>query len=89
MFINSDIDKNIHIQNGLENYSINVDGNSITENFNLIEAENASPYNEQDFIDKLEFIKNNMNSEQKKILVILIFFMRNVIILVNVLLFVK
>ena len=65
MFINSDIDKNIHIQNGLENYSINVDGNSITENFNLIEAENASPYNDQDFIDKLEFIKNNMNSEQK------------------------
>ena len=65
MFINSNIDKNIHIQNGLENCSINIDGNSITDNFNIIEGENLSPNNDKDFIEKLELIKNKINNENK------------------------
>ena len=66
IFINSNIDKNIHIQNGLENYSINMDGNSITDNFNIIEGENLSPNNDKEFIEKLEKIKNNINENQNK-----------------------
>ena len=65
MFINSNIDKNIHIQNGLENYSINMDGNSITDNFNIIEGENLSTKNDKEFIDKMENIKNKINNENK------------------------
>ena len=66
MFINSNIDKNIHIQNGLENYSINMDANNSTDNFNIIECENNSKNNEQAFINKLESIKNKINNKQKK-----------------------
>ena len=66
IFINSNIDKNIHIQNGLENYSINMDGNSITDNFNIIEGENLSPNNDKEFIEKLEKIKNNISENQNK-----------------------
>ena len=65
MFINSNIDKNIHIQNGLENYSINMDGNSITDNFNIIEGENLSTKNDKEFIEKMENIKNKINDENK------------------------
>ena len=65
MFINSNIDKNIHIQNGLENYSINMDANNSTENFNIIECENITPTNDQDFINKLEKIKNKINNKQR------------------------
>ena len=65
IFINSNIDKNIHIQNGLENHSMNMDGNSIIENFNIIEGENISPNNDKEFIDKLQLIKNKINDEIK------------------------
>ena len=65
MFINSNIDKNIHIQNGLENYSINMDANNSTDNFNIIECENISRNNEKDFINKLESIKNKINNKHK------------------------
>ena len=66
IFINSNIDKNIHIQNGLENYSINMDANSITDNFNIIEGENLSPNNDKEFIEKLEIIKNSINENKNK-----------------------
>ena len=65
MFINSNIDKNIHIQNGLENYSINMDGNSITDNFNIIEGGNLLTKNDKEFIDKQENIKNEIKAENK------------------------
>ena len=65
MFINSNIDKNIHIQNGLENYSINMDENSITDNFNIIEGDNLSTKNDKEFIEKMENIKNKINDENK------------------------
>ena len=39
MFINSNIDQNIHIQNGIDNYSINMDANSLTDNLNIFEGE--------------------------------------------------
>ena len=63
MYINSNIDKNIHIQNGLENYSINIDGNSLIDNFNIIETESVSYHKDHDFI---ESIKNKINYRQKK-----------------------
>ena len=64
MFLDSNIDKNIHIQNGQENYSINKDGNSNIDNFNIIEIENILPKNNQNYIDKIESIKNE-NKDKK------------------------
>ena len=64
MFLDSNIDKNIHVQNGQENYSINKDGNSNTDNFNIIEIENILPKNNQNYIDKIESIKNE-NKDKK------------------------
>ena len=64
MFINSNIDNNIHIQNGLENYNIN-EGNSISDNFNITEGKGPSQNNNQNIIDNIESVKKSMNYQQK------------------------
>ena len=80
MYINSNIDKNIHIKNGNENCSNNIYSNNINNNssynenncfnnFNFAELEIDTPNNDQEYIDKLEIIKNSLslqkNSHQK------------------------
>ena len=67
MNINSNIDKNIHIQNGLENYNINIDGNSIIDNLNIIDKEsiNYGQKNEKNYeIDILE--ENNIDEKEEE-----------------------
>ena len=57
MYINSNIDKNIHTKNGNENYSNNSSYND--NNFNFIEIDSRN--NAQDFVDNLEIIKPGLS----------------------------
>ncbi len=76
MYINSNIDKNIHIKNGNENCSNNIYSNNIYNNsssynenngfnnFNFVELEIDTPNNDQEYIDKLEIIKNSLSLQK-------------------------
>ena len=66
MYINSNIDKNIHIKNGNENYGNNIYNNSCSNenNLNFGDLEIDQPNSDQDFIDNLEIIKVSLASQK-------------------------
>ncbi len=68
MFINSNIDRNMHIKNGNENYGFHLNNNSSYDNrFNFADFDIEPPNNDQDFLDNLEIIKVSLTSQRIKL----------------------
>ena len=63
MYINSNIDRNMHIKNGNENYGFHLNSNNNSK-FDFADYDIEPPNNDQDFIDNLEIIKVSLTSQK-------------------------